>query len=75
MPEVETLASFRPTGPDPGLCGSCRHGRRVVTLRGSQFWLCERSRSDPAFPRYAPLPVIACRGYQLRCAEEREQGG
>ena len=73
MPEVETFASFRPTGPDPGLCGSCRHGRRVVTSRGSQFWLCERSRSDAAFPRYPRLPVIACRGYEVRSAAELEQ--
>ena len=73
MPEVETLASFRPTGPDPGLCGSCRHGRRVVTLRGSQFWLCERSRSDPAFPRYPGLPVVTCRGYEVRSVAGLEQ--
>jgi len=39
------------------------HARLVVTGRGSRFVLCERSRTDPAFPRYPPLPVVACSGF------------
>ena len=31
--------------------------------RGSVFVLCERSRVDPAFPRYPRLPVLACSGF------------
>lgn len=48
---------------EPGLCGSCRHARVIVTRSGSQFHLCELSRLDPRFPRYPRLPVLRCRGY------------
>jgi len=47
-----------------GLCASCRHGRVIESDRGSRFWLCERSRTDPSFPRFPPLPVRTCRGYE-----------
>lgn len=47
-----------------GLCAACRHRRVVVTSRGSRFHLCERSREDPGFPRYPPLPVLRCRGFE-----------
>lgn len=50
--------------PEPGLCATCLHHRIIRSGRGSTFYLCERSRSDPAFPRYPPLPVLACRGYE-----------
>jgi hypothetical protein len=47
-----------------GLCDSCRHQRIVNNTRGSSFSLCERSRTDPEFPRYPRLPVRECRGYE-----------
>jgi hypothetical protein len=47
-----------------GLCDTCRHQRIVRTTRGSAFSLCERSRTDPRFPRYPRLPVVRCDGYQ-----------
>jgi hypothetical protein len=28
------------------------------------FYLCERSASDPAFPKYPQLPVIECSGHK-----------
>jgi hypothetical protein len=46
-----------------GLCASCRFREAVVSAKGSVFILCGRSRTDPAFPRYPPLPVWACRGH------------
>jgi hypothetical protein len=49
-----------------GLCDSCRHQRIVRNTRGSSFSLCERSRTDPDFPRYPRLPVRECRGYERR---------
>jgi hypothetical protein len=52
--------------PDAGLCDSCRHQRLVPNTRGSMFSLCERSKADPAYPRYPRLPVSACPGYQRR---------
>jgi hypothetical protein len=36
----------------------------VKNTRGSRFSLCERSKTDPAFPRYPRLPVLECRGYE-----------
>ena len=52
--------------PDPhvGLCATCRHSRVVTSKRGSAFRLCERSRTDPRFPRYPALPVLRCEGFE-----------
>jgi len=52
----------------PGLCEDCAEGRAIESARGSVFWLCERSRTDPSFPRYPRLPVLACRGFVPRSA-------
>ena len=52
------------TGAPPGLCGLCRHSRVVQTARGSIFRLCERSTTDPRFPRYPNLPVLSCAGFE-----------
>ena len=47
-----------------GLCDSCTHARLVETRAGSRFTLCELSRTDPRYPRYPPLPVLACAGHE-----------
>ncbi|MDX6651210.1 MAG: hypothetical protein QOJ97_3161 [Solirubrobacteraceae bacterium] len=52
--------------PPAGLCDSCRHQRIVRNTRGSSFSLCERSRTEPEFPRYPRLPVVKCAGYERR---------
>jgi hypothetical protein len=49
-----------------GLCDSCRHQRVVRSGRGSVFSLCERSKTDPGFPKYPRLPVLECRGFERR---------
>jgi hypothetical protein len=49
-----------------GLCDSCAHQRIVRNTRGSSFSLCERSREDPAYPRYPRLPVLECAGHEQR---------
>jgi hypothetical protein len=46
-----------------GLCARCDHARRVTSAKGSTFWLCERSRADPRFRKYPPLPVRHCLGF------------
>lgn len=53
-------------GPPPGsgLCGVCAHVRIVRNRRGSTFLLCGLSATDPAFPKYPPLPVLHCRGFE-----------
>lgn len=47
-----------------GLCAACRHRRDIVSAKGSRFVLCDLSRTDPRFPRYPPLPVMACAGFE-----------
>lgn len=32
--------------------------------RGSVFYLCQRSVTDPSFPKYPRLPVPQCSGYE-----------
>lgn len=58
---------------DPGLCRVCLHARILRSGRGSTFWLCELSRTDPAFPRYPRLPVVRCSGFTLRTAAATEE--
>ena len=52
--------------PDPGLCGNCVNARIIENRRGSRFYMCELSKVDPRFPKYPPLPVLRCAGYQPR---------
>jgi hypothetical protein len=47
-----------------GLCGHCRNARVVESRRGSAFLLCELSRTDARYPRYPPLPVVRCDGFE-----------
>ena len=49
---------------NPGLCANCQHARRMESDRGSVFWRCDLSRSDPRFPKYPRLPVQSCEGYR-----------
>jgi hypothetical protein len=56
----------RPRRCSAGLCDSCVHQQLVHTTRGSTFSLCLRSRTDPAYPKYPRLPVLACPGYERR---------
>lgn len=47
-----------------GLCLGCRWVHVVSSRRGSTFYRCGRADTDPTFPRYPPLPVLKCRGYE-----------
>jgi len=46
-----------------GLCARCRFVRQMTSDRGATFYKCERSATDPAFPKYPRLPVLECPGY------------
>jgi hypothetical protein len=72
MPESLNLPRHPRPAPSvpPGLCGGCRHARRVETRGGTVFRLCLRSTADPAYPRYPPLPVFTCRGFEPSVAAE-----
>jgi hypothetical protein len=45
--------------------------REVITPKGSRFLLCRWSKTDPAYPKYPPQPVIRCDGYRKK---EQTQG-
>jgi hypothetical protein len=61
----------------PSLCETCAAMREVITPKASRFLLCQLSRTDPAFPKYPPQPVVWCDGYRLRETNEQDmtQGG
>jgi hypothetical protein len=55
--------------PDPdsgsvGLCARCKHVRIIRSDRGSIFYLCRRSATDPSYPQYPRLPMLFCRGHE-----------
>jgi hypothetical protein len=47
----------------PGLCETCEH-LRILASRRSVFVRCGLAETDPRFPRYPALPVVACSGYR-----------
>jgi len=47
----------------PGLCASCVHGEIIRSSRGSMFYRCKLSDTDPRFAKYPRLPVIECAGW------------
>jgi hypothetical protein len=55
--------------PPAGLCDSCRHQKIIRNTRGSSFSLCRRSREDDRYPKYPPLPVMRCAGFQEHVAK------
>jgi hypothetical protein len=46
-----------------GLCVDCLHAQRIQSARGSTFYRCKLSDTDPSFPKYPRLPVLHCPGY------------
>jgi hypothetical protein len=63
-----------PGMPPAGLCGSCVHGERVPSSKGSAFLRCNRSFHDPRFPRYPTLPVVRCEGYEPPASATPDRG-
>ena len=59
--------------PEAGLCATCRHTREIVSSKGSRFYYCGRSKTDPDYVRYPNLPVLACGGYQFNTASKHAQ--
>jgi hypothetical protein len=52
-----------------GICAECSFAKRIQSERGSIFWMCERSASDPGYAKYPRLPVMRCAGFSLKSAE------
>jgi hypothetical protein len=60
---------------DAGLCELCQYQRVVRNTRGSQFSMCERSKTEPErFPKYPRLPVEECSGFADRRGEPSHAG-
>jgi len=59
--------------PRVGLCATCLHMRQMESDRGSLFYLCQLSASDPAFPKYPRLPVLQCRGYERLAVKDTKR--
>lgn len=51
---------------DHSQCETCVAMQEVVTPKRSRFLLCQRSRTDPYYPKYPPQPILRCGGYELR---------
>jgi len=62
LSEVDPIKESRSSGA--GLCATCRHRKENRNDRGSVFLYCRKSEVDPRFPKYPPLPVRACDGYE-----------
>ena len=56
-----------------GLCAVCRHATIVRSDRGSVFYRCGLSDTDPRFPKYPRLPVLNCSGYQPKQDPNRRE--
>ncbi len=54
-----------------GLCASCSYSRPVQGRRGTVFWRCQRSVTDTAYPKYPPLPMLQCRGFEPSSPEDQ----
>jgi hypothetical protein len=57
------------------LCVDCVHSRVIDNARGSRFYLCRLSERDARFPRYPPLPVVSCAGYEAESPPEENKEG
>ena len=55
-----------------GLCGDCLYMRQIKSDRGSTFYQCERSASNPEFPKYPRLTVIQCSGYEPKVGKTKD---
>ena len=60
---AERAALVRDPGMPAGLCAGCLHLRLLRSGR-SRFVRCLLAETDPDYPRYPVLPVLACGGYQ-----------
>lgn len=54
-----------PTATTPeSLCPMCRFVKIIENRRGSRFFLCTLSATDPRFAKYPLQPVRSCSGFQ-----------
>jgi len=56
-----------------GLCSDCEHARIIRSDRGSVFYLCRLSATNPSFAKYPRLPMLSCTGYKTLPNSQREK--
>ena len=72
--DTQPTATVDPTSAnDPGLCAECLHSRQISSRRGSVFWQCRKSETDPRFPKYPVLPVLTCAGFEPNAKVQKDQ--
>jgi hypothetical protein len=49
-----------------GLCATCVDVQVITSSKGSTFFLCRLSETDPRFRKYPAVPVLTCAGYQRK---------
>ena len=54
-----------------GLCLDCVYSKRIDG-KTQTYYLCERSFTDPNFPKYPRLPVRQCSGYEQKGMRMKE---
>ena len=54
------------------LCDVCVFRRVIISDKGSQFMLCEKSKADPRYPKYPRLPVVECDGFAPEGLQDEE---
>ena len=47
--------------------------RQLKSDRGSVFYLCQLSATDPSFPKYPRLPVLQCVGYSPSIPKQKNE--
>jgi hypothetical protein len=55
-----------PISPPAGLCAICQYVRVIESAKGSTFFMCNRSKTDARFPKYPPMPVLRCGGFEKK---------
>ena len=55
-----------PQRPYAGLCAGCSNVRVMHAQTGSTFYRCALAATDPRYPKYPRMPVLACDGYLPR---------
>jgi hypothetical protein len=58
-----SFSSLMPFTP-VGACSTCLHQKIIRSGRGSEFSMCLRHRTDPAYAKYPSIPVLRCPGHE-----------
>ena len=72
IPLVATNSKTKAKPLRIGLCSDCLYMRQIESARGSIFYQCGRSASNPNFPKYPRVPVIQCPGHEPKAGRTNQ---